>query len=212
MQKSWHDIVIALAGAVQAISVVEQLAKTGYLRSVEYETAVCSLFQREPENTEAVFGGAQNLGRGFEVLDELLCNHRDPKNGDMLRYMLGVIHLQRRLAKRSDMLFVLSNRLEKAEMQAKHFSPSHDNVASSIADIYSDTISKFHYRIQVSGEYSFLHQARVANQVRTLLLAAIRAITLWRQVGGSRWQILLHRSSLIKTNEALLNEHKKTFH
>lgn len=208
MQKSLHDIVIALAGGVQAIGVVEQLAKTGYLRTAEYETAVKSLFERNPNATVDVFGGEDMLADGFDKLHELLNNHRDPRNSDLLRYILGAMHLQKRLSRRSDMLYVIANRLEKAEQQAMHFDFSHDNVASNIADIYTDTISKFPYRIQISGEYSYLQQTRVANQIRTLLLAAIRAFTLWRQVGGSRWQILLKRAKLAEEAARLRDKYR----
>ncbi|VUD56543.1 High frequency lysogenization protein HflD [Thalassocella blandensis] len=212
LQNSLHEIVIALAGAIQAISVVEQLAKTGYLRTEEYETAVNSLFVRDPDAAADVFGRPENLSFGFETLTELLNNHRDPKNSDLLRYVLGAMHLQKRLSRRSDMLYVISNRLEKAQSQAQHFGVSHENVASNLAEIYTDTVSKFSYRIQISGEYGYLQQARVANQIRTLLLAAIRAFTLWRQVGGGRLQIIFKRGKLAEIASQLNDQYRKTVH
>lgn len=209
MERTWRNIAISLAGAAQAVNLVEQLAKTGYLHSDQFETAVKSLLDQSPATTESVFGGAENLAQGFEVLDELLTHHRHPKNGDLLRYMLGVMHLQKRLAKRQALLQVIGARLQKAADQAEHFGPSHENVVANIADIYTDTISKFQFRIQVTGEYSYLQQPRLAAQVRVLLLAAIRAITLWRQVGGSRWQLLLYRGKISAANRELLRETKR---
>lgn len=206
--KTWRDIAIALAGAAQAVNLVEKLAKTGYLNTDEFETAVKSLFEQSPTSSEAVFGGVHQLRNGLEVLEDLLNRHRDPKNADVLRYLLGVMHIQKRLARRSEMLYVIGNRLEKAEAQAQHFNLTHDNVISNIADIYADTISKFQYRIQVTGEYSYLQQPRLASQVRVLLLAAIRAITLWRQMGGSRWQLLIYRSKIVAATQAALEESK----
>ncbi len=204
MEKTWRNIAISLAGAAQAVSLVEQLAKTGYLHADEFETAIGSLLAQNPSTTESVFGGVHKLRRGFDVLDDLLNRHRDPKNGDLLRYMLGVMHIQKRLSRRSEVLRVIGTRLEKAELQIEHFGPTHDNVVSNIADIYTDTISKFQYRIQVTGEYSYLQQPRLASQVRVLLLAAIRAITLWRQIGGSRWQLLVYRGKIDAANKALM--------
>lgn len=208
MDRSWRNLAIALAGAVQAVHLVEQLAKTGYLKTEQFETAMNSLINQNPESTAAVFGDIHRLHSGFEVLCELLNHHRDPKNADLLRYILGVIHIQKRLARRKDVLYVIGNRLEKAATQIEHFGPSHDNVVSNIAEIYSDTISKFQYRIQVTGEYHYLQQPRVASQIRCLLLAAIRAITLWRQIGGSRWQLLLYRGALAEASSNLLDESK----
>lgn len=208
MERSWRNLAIALAGAVQAVHLVEQLAKTGYLKSDPFETAINSLINQNPTSAADVFGDIHRLRTGFEVLNELLTHHRDPKNADLLRYTLGVMHIQKRLARRKDVLYVIGNRLEKAATQIQHFGPSHDNVVSNIADIYSDTISKFQYRIQVTGEYHYLQQPRVASQIRCLLLAAIRAITLWRQIGGSRWQLLIYRNALAEASETLLKESK----
>ncbi len=204
MQKSWRNITIALAGVIQAANLVEQVAKTGYLNTEEFETAVQSLLTQTSDDTESVFGGVHQVRHGLEILGDLLQDHRNPKYSDVLRYVLGVMHLQKRLARRSDVLYVIGNRLDKANDQVQHFSPTHDNVISNIADIYSDTISKFQYRIQVMGEYSYLQQPRVANQVRVLLLAAIRAATLWRQVGGSRWQLIFYRNRLKASAEELI--------
>ena len=206
MQKSWRNIAISLAGTAQAVSLVEQLAKTGYLDSDAFRTSVNSLFVQSPETTESVFGDIHNIRRGLETLEELLRNHRAPKNGDILRYVIGVMHLQKKVRKRSEILHVIGNRLEKAESQIAHFDVTHDNVIANIADIYTDTISKFQYRIQVMGEYTYLQQPRVASQIRVLLLAAIRATTLWRQVGGSRWQLLFYRRHILEATEALLKE------
>ncbi len=206
MEKTWRNIAIALAGAAQAANLVEQLAKTGYLSTDEFETAVNSLLIQSPETTESVYGDVHNLRRGLEALERLLNNHRSPKNADLLRYMLGVMHLQKRLARRSEVLYVIGNRLEKVDAQVQHFGTTHDNVVSNIADIYTDTISKFQYRIQVMGEPAYLQQSRVASQIRALLLAAIRSITLWRQVGGSRWQLLLYRGKITEATEQLLQE------
>ncbi len=206
MEKTWRNIAIALAGAAQAASLVEQLAKTGYLNTDEFETVVNSLLVQSPETAESVYGSTHNIRQGLEALETLLNNHRSPKNADLLRYMLGVMHLQKRLARRSEVLYVIGNRLEKAEKQVQHFGISHDNVVGNIADIYTDTISKFQYRIQVMGEPAYLQQPRLASQIRALLLAAIRAITLWRQVGGSRWQLLLYKGKITEATEQLLRE------
>lgn len=203
MEKSWHNHVVALAGIFQACKTVEQLAKTGYLKTAAFETAIRSLFETNPVSAEAVFGDIPNLEEGFEVLKDVLQNHRDLRNRDLLRYSLGVLHLQKILARRSDVLYIIGNRLQKAQEQSTHFGLTHDNVVANIAEIYTDTISKFNYRIQVTGELNYLQQQRVANQVRVLLFGAIRAATLWRQVGGSRWQFLVYRAKLADKAEEL---------
>lgn len=209
MSSNWNDISIALAGLLQACAQVEQLAKTGYLKTEEFETAVNSLYVTSPDSVLEVFGSVAALESGLEHLQTMLENYRRSPSTDLFRYALGVMHIQKRLAKRPEVLSVIAERLQRAETQSEHFGATHDNTVSNIADIYSDTISKFQYRIQVTGNYNYLQQDRVANQVRTLLLTAIRASTLWRQIGGSRWQFIFNRRDIIEAAHSLLQEAKK---
>lgn len=207
---SWRNITIALAGAIQAISLVEELAKTSHLRKEEFATAVGSLFETAPSSAEAVFGELHNITSGLQRLKELLSDHKAPGNADAVRYLLGILYLQRRLNNNKDLLSIISSRLKKVEDQTLHFDMTHDTIVANIADVYSDTISKYRYRIQVTGDPTYLQQQRVANQIRSMLLAAIRAATLWRQVGGSRWQLLLQRNKILLECERLLKSNANT--
>ena len=150
-----------------------------------------------PTNTLAVYGGdVQNLRLGLETLRELLQGQH--KHQDAMRYCLGALHLQKSLASDKTMLKMLGNRLEQAAQQAQHFSSTHENVIGNLGDLYSSSISTFRFRIQVMGEQTYLSQPRIAHQIRALLLAAIRSTTLWRQLGGNRWQLLLQRKAIAK--------------
>ena len=107
------------------------------------------------------------------------------------------------------MLEVIGVRIEKSQQQAQHFSLIHENVIAGLSDIYTDTISTFSFRIQVLGEYQYLQQARIANQIRALLFAGIRAAVLWRQLGGSRLKIIFKRRQLLNMVSDLLEQAKK---
>jgi high frequency lysogenization protein len=206
VSKNWQDLSIALAGIFQATGLVEQLAKTGYVPSDNYRCSIESLFQFDPPSTRAVFGDLRNLEFGLKTLHGML-QQGNCRHGDALRYSLGVLHLQKKLSGRKDMLGVLGSRLQQAAKQAEHFGNSiHDNVIGNLGDLYSETISTFRFRIQVGGDASYLRQARIANQVRALLLAGIRSATLWRQLGGNRWQLLFNRKQLLAATDQLLRE------
>lgn len=210
LQNIWRDRTIALAGIAHAVDIMDKLARTGYLNSRDFETSVRSLLEQNPSTTEAVFGDAHRIRRGYEVLRDLLKKKRgQDQTTALIGYCLGVLHLQQRLAKNRTMLNQVGERLGKCHHQVQHFGITHDNVIANIASIYSDTISTFPFRIQVVGEYQYLQQARVANQVRVLLLAAIRSATLWRQLGGTRWHLLLQRKLLISAAEELLDQAKR---
>ena len=41
------------------------------------------------------------------------------------------------------------------------------------------------------------------DKIRACLLAGIRSAVLWRQVGGSKWQLLFHRKKLVQAAQQL---------
>lgn len=202
-----HSQTIALAAIFQFAAQVEQLAKTGHLAQNEFKIAVDSLFSQNPADTLAVYGKISHLELGLNTLIDSL-KRKPTRSNDCVRYVMGILHLQRRLEKNNAMLDVIGNRLDKSRQQVEHFSETHDNVIAGLADIYSDTISTFSFRIQVMGEYQHLQQPRIANQIRTLLFAGIRSAVLWRQLGGRRLKIILHRNKMTRIAEQLLEEAK----
>lgn len=207
MSKNWNDIVIAMAGIFQAAALVEQLAKTGQVPAQPLLTSIESLFAVNPASTLAVYGGdSSHLETGLRALSTAFMQQTRGANTDTLRYVLSLLHLQKKLLRRSDMLSVMSRRLEQATQQAEHFSPTHDNVIANLASIYSDTISTFSFRIQVTGDYTYLQQDRIANQIRALLLAGIRSGVLWKQCGGSRLHMLTSRKAMARTADDILRQ------
>ncbi len=203
MSKNLRETTLALAGVVQAALLVEQVAKTGYVQTDAYKCSIDSLLDLNPSSTLAVYGGdVQNLRSGLEGLRDMLAGQH--KHQEALRYALGALHLQKKLAGRKDMLNVVASRINQANNQAEHFSSTHENVIANLANLYSETISTFRFRIQVMGDYNYLQQTRIANQIRALLLAAIRSAMLWRQLGGSRLQLLLKRKAILHCVEELL--------
>jgi high frequency lysogenization protein len=203
VSKNLQDITLALAGVIQATLLVDQVAKTDHVQQDAYKCNIESLFDLNPKDTLAVYGGnAQNLRLGLEALRDMLAGKH--KHQDAMRYALGALHLQKKLAGRKDMLNTIANRIEQAANQAEHFSSTHENVVGNLGQIYSETISTFRFRIQVMGDHNYLQQTRIASQIRALLLSAIRSAMLWRQVGGNRWQLLLERKALAEEVDKLL--------
>ena len=203
MSKNLQEITLALAGVIQATILVEQVAKTGYVQPDAYKCSIESLFDLSPVNTLAVYGGnTQNLRIGLEALRDMLKGQH--KHQEAMRYSLGALHLQKKLAGRKDMLNKVATRIAQAAQQAEHFSSTHENVIGNLGGLYSETISTFRFRIQVMGDPSYLQQPRIAHQIRSLLLTSIRSAMLWRQLGGNRWQLLLQRKAIAATVETLL--------
>jgi high frequency lysogenization protein len=52
-----------------------------------------------------------------------------------------------------------------------------------------------------------LQQAHIANRIRALLFAGIRATVLWRQLGGSQINLVWRRSYFRNLARSLADEH-----
>ena len=205
----WRPITIALAGVFQTAALVDRLATSGYLTKDDFHTAVTSLLEQNPPTVEATYGGIEHLTLGFEVLIRVLSDLKKEPTQNKVRYVLGIFYLQKKLRQQKSMLSIIDSRLQTAKQQAVHFGATHDNVIANLAEIYTDTISRFRFRIHVRGDPTYLQQQRVANQVRTLLFSGIRSATLWQQVGGKRWQILVSRNQLLGQAKQLLDEARR---
>lgn len=192
----WHNICLSLAGVVQACVLVDQYAQQGYCQNAALDTCINSLWVRNPSSTEAVYGQTAQLLPGLEALEQLLQNQHSTPRSQLLRYCMGVFHLERRLNSHPAMLADLSQRLDKSQLASERFGATHENTLASLADAYLNTLSTFRVRIQVMGEQHHLQQTHISHSIRALLLCAIRAARLWHQVGGRRWHWLFFRKKM----------------
>ena len=51
-------------------------------------------------------------------------------------------------------------------------------------------------KIHILGSPDYLRQELVQNKIRAVLLAGIRSAVLWKQMGGTKWQILFFRRKI----------------
>ena len=197
MQYTMKEQAAALAGIFQAASLVDKLAKTGQLTEEELRPSIGSIFVTSPRNVEEVYGSYHNLANGCKVLGAVLNRDSDMIQSDVIRYALGLIHLEKKLSRNKAMLNTLSQRLIRSGEQVEHFGLLHDNVMSSLGSTYMDTISTFRTRIQVTGDMRYLQSTTNASKIRAILLAGVRSAMLWRQCGGSRWHLFMGRKKLL---------------
>ena len=197
---------LALAGVAQAARIVDLAAKTGTWPTPFVEASVHSLFCFDPDEVEEVFGTIQGVRLGLEQLSTCLRLSQDPAAADTLRYMLAILQLEKRFARRDDLLSIVHSRLKHTAYKAENFSSDINSLSSNISSIYQDTLSGLPYRIKVTGSAQHLNNPRVADLVRTVLLCGVRAAFLWRQLGGSRLKLMLSRGSIASTAARLAME------
>ncbi len=213
MSHSITDRTIALAAVFQATKLVQEIATTGQIDEQEFETCIQSLFHIDVDKTEEAYGDPSKLRTGFSTLTEQLSGKSvsgisdKSKDIHVTKYAACIMILERRLMKNQNMLKTISEGIDRARNQAEHFSILHDNVIASLAHVYSETISTIKPRIMVQVEHVYISNPNNANRIRALLLSAIRAAVLWRQCGGTRWQLLFQRQSIIEEAKRLCPTH-----
>lgn len=206
MAKNFYDITLAFAGICQAAALVQQCAHHGETANAPTLTALHSLLDLDPISTLAVYGGDEaNLRCGLQAMNTVLSGaSRQNVSLDIARYTLGLVILARRFSSNSAVQTTLAQRISQLQRQLQHYTIDSDTMVRAIAAIYVDTISPLGARIQVTGPSAILHNQRIQDRVRALLLAGIRSAVLWRQMGGSRLQLILKRNRLIQEAKIIL--------
>ncbi|GAB3481363.1 high frequency lysogenization protein HflD [Marinomonas epiphytica] len=193
---------IALAAIFQAADLVSQLAKTGQAEKEPMTPLIESILMLNAESTEDIYGGSwdcqSNLALGRRITRLALGKDRNSINPDTIRYALSLIHLEGKLAKAPELLEKIGLTIKQIEQKKGLYDTVlHDNLLASISGMYQDTLSTLPFRIQVQGDSRHLQQPHVANPVRSVLMAGIRAAMLWRQLGGKRWHLIFKRKRIL---------------
>lgn len=183
--------VIALAGVLQACALVNDIATRGRADPACVEASLASVFRIDADSAADVFGGLAGVRMGLEtVLSQF---DGETRNLALTRLVLGVLRLERRVTGSQQVLGELRSGIEDIQRQVDHFGVAHATVHKRLAELYVTTLSPLRPRIIVQGTPQHLGNVQLVEQIRGLLLAAVRAAVLWRQVGGSQIRLLLRR-------------------
>lgn len=194
MESPDSEQVLALAGMVQALAQVRQIAMHGRCDSYRTEPCIRALLGTYQGDAAALYGGRDRLMPGLHLLADHLTH---PSEVQLTRYLVSVLHLERKLTANGARFQEVIEGVRRAAEQAAYFNTLHDNVIRNLGGLYTETVSSIRPPIIISGERAHLDDPRNAALIRTLLLSAIRAASLWRQAGGNRLRLIFFRQRLI---------------
>lgn len=203
--KSDKDRLLALAGIFQAAHLVDQVAKKGMTDSDAVETSIFSVFQTDADNIEDVFHDRYHLRTGLQSIVQQMSESHSSRI-DVTRYVLQLMHLAGKLAKKPAKLQALAEGINLAKSRSESFPITHANILAQLAELYTDNVSNLSGRIMVNGEPLHLNNPDNVHKIRALLLAGIRAAWLWMQCGGKRRHMVFFRKRIFSQAKALLNE------
>jgi len=186
---------LALASLLQTTTLVNQLASTGTCDRKSNEASLKSIMTNST-NVEEVFTSPKDLSIGLSTL-KVAFGKKTKSMKNIIFYSLALINLEKKLMKDQELLSQISGEIDQIKKQ-DFFEISHSNSLARLAELYKTTLGELNPRIMVSGEQIYLSNQHTANHIRALLLAGIRAVSLWKSQGGRTWQLLLNKKKTLK--------------
>ncbi|WP_133407121.1 high frequency lysogenization protein HflD [Parashewanella tropica] len=194
MDKQSSEQAIAFAGILYALKQVQQVARTDEYDTESVEASLNTLLVTDPDNILDIYQDRSIVIDGSKAIVDQL--ESDKKDMELTRYLVGVLSLERKLA-RSGQMGILAERISQIKRQTAHFNINDNQIINNIASIYSDLISNLGPKIMIIGNPKILHKDITQERVRALLLSAIRSAVLWRQLGGKRRELVFFRKRMI---------------
>lgn len=186
--------VLALAGLLQALRQVRQIAETGQADADVVATALDSVFKIDAESPAAVYGDEHAVAPGLHLLQDYF--NSEGQDEHLPRLALAVMQLERRFVREDVMAAKVHEGVLALAPSAERLGSGHPDVLSALGSLYADTISHLRPRVMIQGNPHYLGQASVVAEIRAVLMAALRSAVLWRQLGGSLWDFVLRRRDI----------------
>ncbi len=195
-----RDQTLALASILQTTTLVDQLASTGTCDANSNQASLKSLITNSTK-LEEVFNPRQDLLVGIAALKVVLGN-KTKRIQQIILYALALINLEKKLMKNQTLLNQITLEIGLLKNQ-DFFDISHANSVARLAQLYKSTLGGLSPRIMVNGEHIYLSNKHTANHIRALLLAGIRAVSLWKSQGGKTWHLLFNKQKILNLISSL---------
>ena len=195
--------VIALAGLFQALALVRAIAQRGGCDAQAARASLASVFRIDADSPAAVYAGVGNLRLGLETLVSQL-DESGKRDLALTRMAVQVMRLERSLMRHHKTLATLRGGIDGMRTLMPQVEAGTVDPSGRMAELYANTLSRLQPRIMVEGNPAFLQQSTQVDRIRALLMAAVRAAVLWRQLRGSQWSLIFRRRQYAMLARGLL--------
>lgn len=193
--------VLALAGIAQAIGLMSDFSKTGQYNQIAFIASVSSILKTDPENALSVYGDWAGIQYG---LAKLLWLFTPPTKRNETRVMLSIMRLQKKIFHSQLIIERLTERINQVKKQTNYFNIDHPSIIANLADIYENILRSMRFNTSIRGNPRVLNVPANMEKIRIMLLAAVRSSVLWRQMGGSKWDLIFHRKKIQQITREML--------
>ncbi len=191
---------LALASLLQTVTLVDQLASTGTCDDKSNKASLKSILTNST-NVGEIFGSINELSIGLGAIKTAF-GKKTTSMQNIIFYAISLINLEKKLRKNPNLLKKISAEIDVIKKQ-KFFTIEHSNSLARLAELYKSTLGKINPKIIINGKQIYLSNQRTADHIRALLLAGIRAASLWKSQGGKTWQLLLKKKKILKLVDSM---------
>ena len=201
---------IALAALFQCCNQIQRIAKTGYYDDKAMICVIRALLVTDPNTVEDIYNPSDLLP-GFRQIAECLEKGEEvktPQTVETTKLALKLVALAISIEKSSRIYAKLSDEIDglKKAMGAEgskfmEGDPNEvigESTLHTFGALYTSLISPNFSKLLIYGEERFLSQTVNQDRIRSLLLAGIRAVILWRQLGGKRRFLFFRRKDIVQ--------------
>jgi len=204
IDKKQQDKTLALAGIFQAANLVDSLSTTGEVPEQSFTESINSIFQTNPQSVSEVFDAECQAELGVCALQIALSNSQDKYAARWLKYSKALIRVEKIISRRHELHSIIKTRIEHHKRHSDLFgSVTSRAVISKLGSLYVDTAGMSKHRIIVRGRPSLLMTPVQKEKLCALLFAGIRSAHLWRELGGSEWELTFRKKRILSTAHSM---------
>ena len=188
---------VALAALLQCCSQISRVAGTGYMDEHAAACVVRGLVVTNPRTVEDIYAPGR-LMNGFKQLVECFDRSSGAKTRETIaitQMALKIISLEIEIARNTTIFSRMGSEIDREAAMIFSKNPDYleagpevilnPEYLSEFSSLYQSIISPNFSKLMIYGEEQHLRQTLNQDRIRALLLSGVRAVVLWRQLGGS---------------------------
>lgn len=119
---------------------------------------------------------------------------------ETFRYAMALIKLEKKLYQKAGLVQLIEGEQRNLEQRLAFFDQNiqHPAILAALAGLYVDTAGQLTPRLAVRGKPEHLKNQAVVDAIRACLFSGLQAAHFWRQLGGTRWQLIFGRKHMLE--------------
>lgn len=201
---------IALAALFQCCAQIARVANTGFWDEHAASAVIRGLLVTNPQTVEDIYAPGR-LMTGFKQLVESFDRTMVNKTSDTIaitQNALKLIALEVSISRNSEIFNRMGSEIDRLASNILASKPDYLESSPEIildsaylrdfSSLYQSLISPNFQKLIIYGEEQYLRDTANQDKIRALLLSGIRAVVLWRQLGGRRRFLFFRRKAIVE--------------